>query len=49
MDRSYKRAREVLEKHRDRLDAIANRLVEKETIEAPELEAIVNGDDPALI
>jgi cell division protease FtsH len=49
MDRSYKRAREVLEKHRDRLDAIANRLVEKETIEAPELEAIVNGSEPALI
>ncbi len=48
MDRSYKRAKEVLETYRETLDAIANRLIEKETIEAPELEAIVNGARPVF-
>ena len=42
VDRAYDRAKEVLETHRDRLDAIANLLIEKETLGAPELEAIVN-------
>ena len=31
-----------LESHREKLDAIANRLIEKETLEAPELQAIVH-------
>ena len=43
IDRAYNRAREVLETYRDRLEAIANRLIEVETIEGPELESIVNG------
>ncbi len=43
IDRAYNRAKEVLVNNREVLDAIAHRLIEKETIESPELEAIVNG------
>jgi cell division protease FtsH len=42
IDRAYERAKGVLEEHREKLDAIANRLIEKETLEAPELQAIVH-------
>jgi cell division protease FtsH len=42
IDRAYERAKDVLESHREKLDAIANRLIEKETLEAPELQAIVH-------
>ncbi|MHB1296272.1 MAG: ATP-dependent zinc metalloprotease FtsH [Anaerolineae bacterium] len=41
LDRAYVRAREVVDTYRDRLDAIAKWLVEKETIDAPELDAIL--------
>ena len=37
IDRAYRRAKEVLETHRDQAGAIANRLIEKETLDAPEL------------
>ncbi|MGI5914869.1 MAG: ATP-dependent zinc metalloprotease FtsH [Anaerolineae bacterium] len=51
IDRAYDRARVVLTANRDKLDAIANLLIEKETIEAADLNAIVNdglsGDFPA--
>jgi cell division protease FtsH len=43
MDRAYSRAREVVRTQRDRLDAIANLLIEKETLEGAELEAAVKG------
>jgi cell division protease FtsH len=50
IDRAYGRATEVLETNRDKLDAIANLLIEKETLEAPELEAIVAGEvQPAAV
>jgi cell division protease FtsH len=42
MDRALSRSREVLVTHRDKLDAIANLLMEKETLEAPELHAVVD-------
>ncbi|MHB9033955.1 MAG: ATP-dependent zinc metalloprotease FtsH [Anaerolineae bacterium] len=42
IDNAHQRAHEVLVNKRSILDAIANRLIEKETVEAPELEAIVN-------
>jgi len=48
IDRAYQRAKEVLQTHRDKLDAIAHLLVEKETLEAPELEAIVNEDEETV-
>ena len=47
MDKAYGRSKGVLDEYRDKLDAIANLLIEKETLEAPELEAIVSGEDLA--
>ncbi len=41
----YTRARALIEENRDKLDAIANALLERETIGRPELTAIMNGDD----
>ncbi|MHB0858585.1 MAG: ATP-dependent zinc metalloprotease FtsH [Anaerolineae bacterium] len=41
IDRAYVRSRQVMETYRDRLDAIAKWLIEKETIDAPELDAIL--------
>ncbi len=50
IDRAYSRAKEVLETERDKLDAIANLLIERETLEAPELEAIAAGEvQPAAV
>jgi cell division protease FtsH len=46
ISRAYERAREVLTANRARLDAIANLLMEKETIDSPELLAVVNGSVP---
>lgn len=43
VDRAYARATEVLTTHRDRLNLLAQRLIEKETLEGAEYEAIVNG------
>jgi cell division protease FtsH len=37
---AYDKAREILRQHRDRLDAVANRLLEVETISQEEFEAI---------
>ncbi|MCD6519856.1 MAG: cell division protein FtsH, partial [Anaerolineae bacterium] len=48
IDRAYQRAKEVLQTHHDKLDAIAHLLIEKETLEAPELEAIVNEDEETV-
>jgi cell division protease FtsH len=38
--RGEKRAREVLTKHRDKLEVITKKLIEEETIEAPEFEKL---------
>lgn len=43
MDRAYARAREVVQTKRDRLDAIASLLMEKETLEGLELERVISG------
>ncbi|CUT02578.1 Peptidase family M41, partial [Candidatus Kryptobacter tengchongensis] len=42
IDQSYKKALEVLTTHRDKLDKLANRLLEKEVIDRKELEEILN-------
>ncbi|MEN3039742.1 MAG: hypothetical protein ABDI07_11465, partial [Candidatus Kryptonium sp.] len=42
IDQSYKKALEVLTAHRDKLDKLANRLLEKEVIDRKELEEILN-------
>jgi cell division protease FtsH len=44
IDRAYERATEVLTTQRQRLDAIATLLIEKETIEVDELRAIAEGE-----
>ncbi|MBC7234305.1 MAG: ATP-dependent metallopeptidase FtsH/Yme1/Tma family protein [Chloroflexi bacterium] len=44
IDKAYERAMQILQAQRDKLDAIANLLVEKETIENEELLAIVKGE-----
>jgi cell division protease FtsH len=43
IDRAYDRAREALTTHRDVLDRLAARLIEKETIEHEEFEALFEG------
>ncbi|MEM7605058.1 MAG: ATP-dependent zinc metalloprotease FtsH [Myxococcota bacterium] len=43
IDEQYKRARQLLEDNRDKLDAIAEALLERETIGRPEIEAILEG------
>ena len=49
IDRAYERATEVLTEQRERLDAIATLLIEKETIEIDELRAIAEGEiSPAV-
>jgi cell division protease FtsH len=40
IEEAHNRAKEVLTAYRDKLEAIAKRLIEVETIEAPELEAL---------
>jgi cell division protease FtsH len=39
--RAYDRARQVLTEHRDKLEVVARRLIERETIDAPEFNALV--------
>lgn len=41
IDAGYKRAREVLSKHRSKLDLVASTLLEKETLERDEFEKLV--------
>ncbi|MBC7255324.1 MAG: ATP-dependent metallopeptidase FtsH/Yme1/Tma family protein [Chloroflexi bacterium] len=45
-DRAYGRAKEILTTYRRCLDAIANALIEKETLESNELEALVKTYEP---
>ncbi len=40
IDRAYERAQEVLETHRDRLDALAMKLIAEETVDGPEFEKL---------
>ena len=43
IDQCYERAKEVLEENRDKLDLIAAALLEKETLDAEEITALVEG------
>ena len=45
MDRAESRSRNVLETYRDKLDEIANALIEKETLDGDELEAIIEAEE----
>ena len=46
VEEALERARRLLEKHRDALDRIAQRLIEAETLEGGELEALLNQAGP---
>jgi cell division protease FtsH len=46
---AYDKARTVLTTHRDKLEVIANRLMEIETINASEFEALMRGDRPPAV
>ncbi len=47
VDAAYDEARHILRTHRDRLDAVAQRLLEVETIEAHEFLALMGGEPAA--
>ena len=46
IDSAYARAQDVLTRHRDKLDALAAQLVEKETLDATEFEALFSDLPP---
>ena len=48
VDQAYRRAKEVLVKNKHVLDTIANMLVEKETVDSEELQAILNTSDVTM-
>ena len=46
VDEAYDTARKLLIEHRDQLDQISLLLIDKETIDREQFEAIVRGEDP---
>ena len=46
IDRAYERATEVLETHRDRLEALAAKLIAEETVDSEGFEALFSGYPP---
>ncbi|MEZ4832797.1 MAG: hypothetical protein R2873_12540 [Caldilineaceae bacterium] len=47
VDEAYQRTRQILITHRDKLDDVSIRLLEVETLHAPEFEAIMRGETPS--
>jgi cell division protease FtsH len=47
VDEAYQRTHQILVTHRDKLDAVSMRLLEVETLHAPEFEAIMRGELPS--
>jgi cell division protease FtsH len=45
IDEAYERARQLLTEHRDKLELIAQKLLEMETLEAAEFVALMEGED----
>jgi cell division protease FtsH len=43
IDNCYQKAQEILEKNRDKLESLAQTLLEKETLDAAEIKALVEG------
>jgi cell division protease FtsH len=48
VDQAYRRAKDVLVRNKHVLDAIANQLMDKETVDAEELQAILNISDVTM-
>ena len=42
----YDRARQIIEDNRDKLEVMAHKLLEWETLEADQIEAIMQGEEP---
>jgi cell division protease FtsH len=49
IDEAYQRAKEVLTTHREHLDALANKLVEVETLDEEAFNALVSEEEPAPV
>lgn len=49
MDRAQETAYEVLRRHREYLDTLAEKLLQKETLRRPDLEAIFDGIEPISV
>jgi cell division protease FtsH len=47
VDEAYQRTRQILVTHRSKLDEVSVRLLEVETLHAPEFEAIMRGESPS--
>ena len=45
IDNNYNRARDILTRRRDGLDALAEALLERETLEGTEIDAVLAGDE----
>jgi cell division protease FtsH len=45
IDQSYQRAEDIINTHRDQLDRITQALLEKETLERADFEALLAGAD----
>ena len=43
LDEGYKKALEILKKHKKQLDSIAETLIKKETVESEDFEALMGG------
>jgi cell division protease FtsH len=46
IDTEYKRAFKILTEHRDKLELVAQKLLEIETLDAEEFVALIEGNDP---
>jgi len=46
VDEAYERCQQLLHEHWDKLELLADRLLELETIEARDFEALMRGEDP---
>jgi len=46
IEQAYQRAKEILATHRDKLEAVAQRLIEVETLEEEEFKALVEDGVP---
>lgn len=46
LDKAHEKAYRILEEHRDYLDRLAEKLLEKETLRRPDLEALFEGIEP---